>query len=92
MAPPLKETYSSSHARGYSHLQWGPKLIKILVENLTKQLATIEAIKREQNKVILTISSLIDLMHRLYNKIAQGGNFNKSQFKQVGVRENSSNN
>jgi hypothetical protein len=61
------------------------------VEELTEKPAAKPATKTKPNKVIPATPCTIDPTRRLWSKVAQGGNFNKSEFAEVGRRGNQSN-
>jgi hypothetical protein len=54
------------------------------VEELTEKPAAKPATKTERNKVIPATPRTIDPTRGLWSKVAQGGNFNKSEFTEVG--------
>jgi hypothetical protein len=57
--------------------------MKKLFEKLMEEPATKPATKPERNEVILATPRMIDPKPGLWSKVAQGGNFNKSEFKEV---------
>jgi hypothetical protein len=54
------------------------------VEEITEKPAAKPATKTERNKVIAATPRRIDPTRGLWSKVAQGDNFNKSEFTEVG--------